>query len=97
MRSAIRGHYSLVAEILDTLVISMIYHKLHKSLHYVKYIYIIDYVTGCIVTLDNSYFIREPCICRYSGDFSILISTKCLNIVIRLYSIIMIFYNYTFK
>ena len=35
-----------------------------------------DYVTDFIVTPDISHFIRELYICRDSGDFSVLTSTK---------------------
>ena len=37
--------------------------------------FINDYVTYLIVTPDISHFIREPCICRDSGDFSVLTNT----------------------
>ena len=35
-----------------------------------------DYVIDFIVTTDISNFIRELCICRDSGDFSVLTSTE---------------------
>ena len=35
-----------------------------------------DYVTDCIVAPDISYFNRELCICRDSGDVSFLTSTE---------------------
>ena len=40
-----------------------------------------DYVTYFIVTPDINHFIRELCICRDSGDFSVLASRlqTCLN------------------
>ena len=38
--------------------------------------YINDYVTYFIVTPDISNFIRELCICRDSGDFSVPTSTE---------------------
>ena len=42
--------------------------------HYVKFIN--DYVSDCIVTPYNNYFMRELCMCRVSGDVSILTSTE---------------------
>ena len=38
-----------------------------------------DYETEFIVTSDISHFIRELCICRDSGDFSVQQVQKCLN------------------
>ena len=38
--------------------------------------FINDYVIDFIVTPDISHFIRELCICRDSGEFSVLTSTE---------------------
>ena len=40
-----------------------------------------DYVTDFIVTPDISHFIRELCICRDSGDFSVLTSTEMSQLI----------------
>ena len=77
MRSAIRNGYSTLGEnfiylsykynLSTTLWISII-RNVYKCIH--------DYVTDFIVTPDISHFIRELCICRDSGDFSVLTSTE---------------------
>ena len=64
---------------LDILVINIIYHQLYGYLHYV--IFINDYVTDSIVTPYISHFIRELCICRDSGDFSVLTSTEMSQLI----------------
>ena len=75
MRSAIRNGYSALGEHFRyRSYISMIYHQLHGYLHYVMFIN--DYVTDIIVTPDISNFIRELCICRDSGELSVLSSTE---------------------
>ena len=61
-------------KILDTLVISTIYHQLHGYPNYVMFIN--DYVTDFIGTPDISHFIRELCIYRDPGNFSVLTSTE---------------------
>ena len=40
-----------------------------------------DYVTDFILTPDISYFIRELCICRDFGDFSVLTSTEMSQLI----------------
>ena len=76
MRSAIRNGYSTLGEhfrylsykydLSPTLWISPLC-NVYKCIN--------DYVTDFIVTPDISHFIRELCICRKSGDFSVLTST----------------------
>ena len=44
-------------------------------------IFINDYVTDFIVTPDISHFISELCICRDSGDFSVLTSTEMSQLI----------------
>ena len=64
-------------KMLDILVIRMIYHQLYViSPLYNIYKCINDYETDFIATPDISHFIRELCICRDSGDFSVLTSTE---------------------
>ena len=76
MRSAIRNGYSTLGEnfrylsykynLSPTLWISPLC-NIYKCIN--------DYVTDFIVTPDISHFISELCICRDSGDFSVLTST----------------------
>ena len=63
----------------------MVYHQLHGYLHYVKCIN--DYATDFIVTLDISHSIRELCISRYSGDFSVLTSTETSQLLKYIFTI----------
>ena len=70
-------------KILDILVISMIYHQLYGWISPLCNVYkcINDYVTDFTVTPDISHFIRELCICRDSGDFSVLTNTEMSQLV----------------
>ena len=82
MRSAIRNGYSTLGEnfrylsykynLSPTLWISPLC-NIYKCIN--------DYVTDFIVTPDISHFIRELCICRDSGDFSVLTSTDMSQLI----------------
>ena len=81
MRYAIRNGYSTLDE-------NFIYFSYKYNLSQTLWISplcniykcINDYVTDFIVTPDISDFIRELCICRNSGDFSVLTSTEILQL-----------------
>ena len=59
--------------------------------------FINDYVTHFIVTPDISHFIRELCICRDSGDFSVLTSTEMSQLLEYICTIYLLcYYKYFF-